>query len=827
MLSAPTLSILAMLSALLDPTPAPSSAELVRDLERMQQTARVLYVAAHPDDENTQFLGYMANARGWRAAYLSLTRGEGGQNAIGDELVHGLGLIRTWELLIARNTDGAEQWISRQRDFGFSKSAEETLEVWDEAEALGDMVWVIRRFQPHVIVTRFPEQGTTHGHHLASAQLARRAFALAGDASAYPEQLEGDDAVAVWQPERLLYNVPLRWIGGEIQPEWHTVDLGGFDPVLGVSYGELSAASRSLHRSQAFGASARRGVDLEAFELLEGSVPEGEDPFADIPSGWATVAGGAPVAALLEQVHAAFDPRAPADSVPLALEAYEAAASLPAPHADALQAQIGRWIAHAAGVWVDARADRAFVVPGAAVETQVDLVARGQSGWSVVEVEVAGASVGAAQVLERNVPVTLTSTWHVPADAELTTPFWLRRAASTGTYAVPDRAHIGPAIGAPAATARVSLRPPSTNTTVVIEVPVRTVDVDPTLGERVTPVTIVPPLFVSPRTEVVLMPNGAPTSVTVDVEAVVDVEARIALALAPGWRAEPASASVTLVAGERTSLDVEVTPPAGALPAALPIIATVGDRVYGLSHQPIDYPHLPPLGLIQPAVAQLSPLDWTVPTGLVGYIMGPGDAVASSLQAAGVDVQQLDEAAIATGDLSGYRAIVVGVRAFHTSDALRTHADRLWDYAAAGGTVIVQYQTNNRAQPLTQAVGPAPITIGRGRVTVEDAPITWLEGSERVHQGLHALTEADLAGWVQERGLYFAADWDPAWTPLVALADPGEEPERGALLVAEHGEGAVFYVGLSLFRQLPAGVPGAYRLLANLIAYTPNASDSP
>lgn len=810
-----------MLGALLEPLPQPDGAHLARDLERMQESARVLYVAAHPDDENTQFLGYMANDRGWRAAYLSLTRGEGGQNAIGDELVHGLGLIRTWELLTARRTDGAEQYITRQRDFGYSKSAEETLDVWGADQALADTVWTIRRFRPNVIVTRFPEEGTTHGHHLASAQLAREAFGLAGDPDAFPEQLEGPDAVATWQPTRLLYNVPLRWMGGEIQDEWYTVDLGTYDELLGRSYNELSATSRSLHRSQAFGSTARRGPDVEAFELLEGEAPAGEDPFEDIPSGWAPQSER--VASLLQNALEAFDVRAPSATIPTLLDAHAAAGDLDPVDAADLRQRIETWVVQAAGLHLDARVESAFVAPGDAVTVTVDALARADGAWALDGVTLRWSSDATTAVaLDGDLPEhelrQATATVAVPADEPVTTPYWLRDTPGVGAYAVGERVLLGAPVGPPSLTAVWSLR--RGNVAFEVETPVRAVPVDSTLGERVQPLTVLPPLTVEPEADVLLLPNGATTALEIEVSAHRAVaDASVTVAAPEGWTVTPTIAELTLDAGARETLRFEVEAPPTAAPGALSIVTTADGRSDGWTRQTIDYPHLPPLTMLLPAVVQAAPLEWTPPSQRVGYVMGPGDAVASALSSAGVDVTLLDDDTLRQGDLDAWDTIVIGVRAFHEREPLRTHTDRLWAFAERGGTVLVQYQTNNWSQRLTVDVGPSPITIGRGRVTVEQAPITWLPAADGLRNGLHTLGDADFDGWVQERGLYFAEEWDDAWTPMMELNDPGEDPLQGALLVHEHGDGAVIYCGLSLFRQLPAGVPGAYRLLANLIAH--------
>jgi LmbE family N-acetylglucosaminyl deacetylase len=821
-----------LLSGLLSPTPGASGAELGRDLERLGHTARVLYVAAHPDDENTHLLTWLANERGWRTAYLSLTRGEGGQNAIGDELGHGLGLIRTWELLTARQIDGAEQWIARQRDFGYSKSAEEALEVWGAETALCDVVGVVRRFRPDVIITRFPEEGTTHGHHLASARLARSAFEQAADPEICAHQLGGDAPLQPWQPTRLLYNVPLRWMGGEVQPEWFTVDIGGYDSLRGHSHGEIAAASRSSHRSQAFGAAARRGPEIEAFALLGGEAPAGDDPFADIPDGWESRPGGNEAARLLSGAISDFDARAPAASIPVLMRAHDAADALAQRDREELQTAIARWVVSAAGIFVDARAAVPMASPGSAVDIDLEVIARGADGWQLRSARLVSATAsnhapaidapivveGIDGALDRNEPRRATVTATISADAPASAPYWLDGDVTDGAYALEDPALLGRAVGDPPLVAEVVLD--LGGASLPVHVPVRFVSVDPTLGERVQPFEIVPPVELRPTRDVLLLSAGDTARVEAVVEAGTAVDgAVISVTVTEGWRVEPDAQRLTLEAGERAVVAFDVTAPSAAGTTQLVFAANVDGRTWSQYRQPVDYPHLPPLQLPVSSSVAASALDWTAPTGTIGYIVGASDAVGDALVAAGLDVRVLDDAAIAGADLDAFDAILVGPRAFNDRAALAAHADRLWDYAARGGNVIVQYQTNNRLQQLPVPPGPVPVEIGRGRVTNERAPMRWLPEADRVRNSPNALSDADFEQWVQERGLYFASEWDDRWVPLLAVADPGEEEQLGALLVTHHGDGAVFYTGLSLFRQLPAGVPGAFRLLANLIEY--------
>jgi LmbE family N-acetylglucosaminyl deacetylase len=827
-----------LLALLLHPVAQPDAATLRSRLERLLETGRLLYVAAHPDDENTWLLTWAALERGYDAAYLSLTRGDGGQNLIGDEQSPLLGVVRTWELLAARSVDGARQLIGGEVDFGYSKTRDESLAIWGEEAALADVVWVLRTYRPHVVITRFPEEGTTHGHHLASAWLARRAFEAAGDPSRFPEQLgvPGPDGrpVAVWSPVRLLHNIP-RWglDEGTDTSAWLALDVGGYNPLLGRSYGEIAAESRSRHRSQGFGWASSRGPQIEYFALLAG--PEvTTELFEGIDTAWTTLEGGEAVERHLRAALEAYDERAPQRAVPSLLAAYRALGEMPAPPVP--QAEVAELVAACLGLFVDVRAAQPTAVPGGELEVTWTALLRAEPPPRSVEtadrqgaapaggadvvvagVELARQSLATGrETLAVHAPLEHTVTLSVPSDAPLSVPYWLAEPPGPGRYAAPPAELRGQPIAPPALVATVALE--VAGQPLELLRPLRHVWTDPVLGERVRAVALVPPVTLTPLTDVTLVARDS-ALVALEIRGWADAEADVHLDVPPGWHVEPTSHRVSFSAGDSLRREFRVTAGEGASRVDVRPVARVGGSDWSTRIDVLDYPHLPVQPVLRPSVVTLQPIALHPPAGVVGYVPGPGDLVAGSLAAAGVRLRLLEASDLTAAGLAGLDAVLIGIRAFNTRPELHDRMEALLGWVAAGGTLVVQYQTNNRLAPLERPIGPYPLTIGRGRVTDEAAAVTRLRLDHPVWRAPNALTDADFEGWVQERGLYFAESWDAEhWTPLLAMSDAGEDALEGGLLVAEHGEGVVVYTGLSFFRQLPAGVPGAYRLLVNLLA---------
>jgi LmbE family N-acetylglucosaminyl deacetylase len=821
-LSAPAATAALLLAAALPAAaaePLMHAGHLAHELDRLGSTGRVLYVAAHPDDENTRLMAYLANGRHLAAAYLAMTRGGGGQNLIGAEQGDLLDVIRTEELLAARRIDGAQQRFTRMRDFGYSKTAAETLALWDHDEALADVVWVIRTFQPDVIVTRFDENPPNHGHHTASAILAREAFAAAADPQRFPGQLK--DGVKPWQAERLFRNQGL-WRGDPPPEGALRLNVGAYDPRLGLGYGELAALSRSQHRSQGFGVPGQRGEILEYFVPLAGSKPPGDDILGGLDLTWNRFGpAAAPLIAALDRARATLERDAPERAIPALLDAHRALDALPAADVRVRDARaaLEHLVASAAGLFLRATAPTPTAAPGSEVKLELE-VALGRPAAVVlqrIEFPYApplepGAALAAGE--RRTFPQAV----RLPADAPVSVPYWLAAPGTRGRQAVTDPRLIGEPLGPPplAVTARFRLGERELS----IAVPVEHAAVDPVLGERLRPFVIVPPATVTPAREATMVVNGRPATVAVRVRAGRDaLEAEVSLPLPAGWKAEPAAQPVKLAkAGDEATVAFTVTAPAGAAPIeAAPVLAADGRR-WSLAESTIDYPHVPVQLVLQPATLRLAPLSVQLPPGAIGYIPGSGDSVAEDLASIGATVAVLDEETVRDGDLSRYAAIVVGIRAYNTRPWLRAAHPRLMAFVEQGGTLVAQYSTNNRLAPMESQIGPYPFEISRDRVTDETAAVALLAPGDPALRAPNALGEADFAGWVQERGIYFAAKWDERYTPLFAIADPGEEPLKGSTIVARLGKGRFVYTGLAFFRQLPAGVPGAYRLFANLLA---------
>jgi LmbE family N-acetylglucosaminyl deacetylase len=799
----------------------PHAGEIAAGLRRLGTTGSVLYVAAHPDDENTRFLAWLVGERGLRAGYLSLTRGDGGQNLIGTEQDAMLGLIRTYELLAARRVDGAEQLFTRARDFGYTKSADEALKIWGHDEVLADVVLAIRRFRPDVIVTRFTTKPPNHGHHTASALLAAEAFTAAADPKRFPEQLS---EVSPWKADRLLHNTSNWSLPANADMSGYLkVDVGGYDALLGRSWGEISAESRSQHKSQGFGVPAERGPLLEYFSPLDGTRPKA-DVFEGLDFTWKRWSGAEAVARAVDEAQKGFDVRAPYRSVPALVRVHDALTSLPQdnPWRAIKLRETEELIAACAGLFLEARATEPSAVPGSQVELNLMALNRSPAALQLVSVTLPGGeSVAAGSELAVNAPFKLTRKVTLPQYAAITTPYWMRRPVMGGLYTLDeaDRKLTGRPEGDPALT--VTFVYEANGRRFDVTRPVVFVWTDPVRGELYRAFEIVPAVTATLERDVLMFPNGATQPVSVLLAAGrADVSGKARLEVPEGWKVQPSEVPFQFAArGDERTVVFQVTPPKGATEKSrLRAVVESGGRFESWRVRTVAHEHIPPLAVRQPSEATLVPFTLATKVKRLGYIPGPGDRVAESQSAVGYVVTVLPEERLAGEKLERYDAILVGVRAFNANPRLAVHRERLLKYVEGGGRLVVQYNTNSRVGPLTTFVGPYPLEIGRERVTDETAVMTPVTPNEPLLRTPNALSAADFEGWVQERGLYFASTWNEHYRPVFAMNDAGEAPLKGSLLVARHGKGVFVYTGLAFFRQLPAGVPGAYRLLANILA---------
>ncbi|MEM6925452.1 MAG: PIG-L family deacetylase [Myxococcota bacterium] len=791
--------------------------DLLTRIDHLDVVGSVLYVAAHPDDENTRLIHWLGQARGLRAAYLSMTRGGGGQNLIGAEQAERLSVVRTGELLAARAIDGGEQLFTRMRDFGYSKSPEETLRLWGHEEALADVVRAIRTFRPDIVVTRFSAEGGGHGHHTASAQLAAEAFERAAD-PAYA--LDGLD---VWQASRLLRNESTwrRPKDAPIPDDWLRVDVGTYDPRVGASSGEVAARARSQHKSQGFGSAPRIGPIDEYFTVTAGQPVDDGDPFGGVDLSWSRWPEGRRIAARVDRIRRRFDPREPEAILPLLAELHEALEELTDPHWRArMRSEVEALMRACAGVYVTARTSTVAAAPGE--ETTLTLTALVRRPATVDVVGVTGpawaARLPAWTARLQSTVETLEAPLTVASTAPFSQPHWLVASPEPTRYRV-DVAGDRLLPNRPPAAVRVRLGIQGVQQD--IEVAIAQSTTDPVRGEVVRPFEVLPRVTATFDAPGVLVPRGgrvevpmtlaAPT-LTVDDE---PIEVAWTLDAPSGVTVATEPATVTLGgASPQQSVTLRIAAAQDAVRG--PVTVAIGSQPAHQRHR-IDYPHLPERTVLAPASLAVTQVDLRRGrASRIGYLPGSGDAVPDALRSVGYDVVLVDEAQLA--DLSSFDAVVFGVRAYNTRPGLVAWQPALLDYVAQGGTLVVQYNTSRRWSTLSERIGPAPLTVGRGRVTDETAEMRFVEPEHPLMRSPNRLGAADFDGWVQERGLYFVEEWDEAYTPLFETQDPGEEPQQGALLVTKHGRGTFVYTGLSFFRQLPAGVPGAMRLFANLLA---------
>jgi LmbE family N-acetylglucosaminyl deacetylase len=790
--------------------------DTLRELRGFRELGSVLYVAAHPDDENTQLIAYLARGRGYRTAYLSLTRGDGGQNVIGPEFFEELGVIRTQELLAARRLDGGRQFFTRAIDFGFSKSSAETLRIWDREAVVSDIVRVIRNFRPDVVITRFSPQGGGHGHHTASAILAVEAFPLAGDPKAFLDQL-GD--LTPWQPKRILQDGGGfgRGGGGPLR-----IEIGGDDPVTGEPLGTIAAKSRSMHRSQGFGnfgGRGGRGPQMDSFTLLGGE-PATKDVMDGVETTWARFPGGAEIAKLADQAVAKFDLKNPAASVPALLAIRERVASLPSdPVVLEKRRQLDRAIQGCLGLVVETTVPRAEVVPGEVLDLRhsATVAAGVPVSWIGVSYprtrsridlsSIASIDLKAGGRAIRDLEQTL------PTDTPLGQPYWLREEHTVGLFRVGPRTLIGHPENPPAFPVVYQFQVGG-QALEIDDVPVQAAD----KGQPARRLDVIAPVSLRPLADVRLFAPGAERRVDVEVTAARDDAAGTLDLKAPdGWTITPASQPFRLAkAGDSARLSFTVKAPSAPGTATFAALARVGDRTWDTGRVVIRHEHIPVQLLQPPARLKAVALDLATKGRRVGYLPGAGDSVAEGLEEMGYEVVRLDGADLTAEKLAGLDAVVIGVRAYNVRDDLAAGLPALFAYVDGGGTVVAQYNRPNGLK--TRRLAPYDLRLSDSRITDENAPVTFLAPDHPALTTPNRISASDMEGWVQERGIYFPTQWDTHFVPILASGDPGEKPLNGGLLVAKHGRGHFVYTGLVFFRQLPAGVPGAYRLFANLVS---------
>lgn len=799
---------------------SPNSSEIYLGLRKLNVLGSVLYVAAHPDDENTRLLTYFSKDRLYRTGYLSLTRGDGGQNLIGDEQGIELGLIRTQELLAARRIDGAEQFFSRAYDFGFSKTPTETFTKWDKEKILADVVWVIRKFQPDVIITRFPTTGEGgHGHHTASAILANEAFTAAADPKRFPEQLK---FVQPWQAKRILWNTFNFGSNNTQRDDQFKFDVGGYNPVLGKSYGEIAADSRSQHKSQGFGVARTRGEALEYFKST-GGTDVSSDLFEDVPTDWNRVKGGEAVAQQIQSAVASFDFLQPHKSLPALVQIYKAIDALPQGYWKEQKLKETKSLIEAAsGLWVEAFSSQQYVVQGDSVRVNIVLNDRMGTGAQLTRITINGFDTTLDQTLAKNKNFILNKTFPVGKEKPITQPYWLEHKMSEGYFTVRDQQLIGQPDVAPsyslAFTVTLSGKP------FVFEKPVRYKFTDPVRGELYQPLVVLPPYTLEVPAPLTVLVKGTkkPTVEELSYTAQKDL---FSVKVYTEKEEVVINDPNPLRRGGTKSFSRFIEQKALAATTSTKVSDSFAIRYYEVpgkttakSLHTLKYDHIPYINYFTDAQTSYVVVDLKTAGKKIGYIVGAGDKVPGGLEQMGYEVTLLTEKEMARNNLKQFDAIISGVRAYNTNEWLNKYHEKLMKYVENGGNLIVQYNTSNQIGPVRAKIGPYNFNISRNRITDEKAPVTFLKPEHAVLNYPNKITSEDFSSWVQERSIYHATGWDKEFEPILSMSDPGESADEGSLIIARHGKGFFTYTGLVFFRELPAGVPGAYRLLANLIA---------
>ena len=803
----------------------PTSADIHDDIKKLNVLASALYVAAHPDDENTRLIAYLSNHLRANTAYLSLTRGDGGQNLIGPEIRELLGVIRTQELLMARSVDGGQQMFTRANDFGYSKNPEETLRIWNKEEVLADVIWAIRKFQPDIIVNRFSHDSgrRTHGHHTSSAMLSYEAFDMVGDKNVYPEQLK---YVSAWQPKRLFFNTSWWFYGSREKfadadkSRMLSVDVGVYYPLKGKSNTEIAAESRSMHKCQGFGSTGTRGSMNEYMQLLKGDMPKDKtDPFEGINTTWTRLDGGAPIGKLLAKVEKEFKHEDPSASVPDLVRAYKMIQALPDGYWKAVKTkEIKAVIQACLAMYVEAVSADYSATPGQSLELSLETINR--SPIEVVLQKITYQPLGIDstlnQSLTNNQSYKFYKTVQLPEDLPTTTPYWLNKRGSLGMYAVEDQLMRG----LPETPRSLNVRFDLTINGVPIDmtVPVVYKKNDPVKGETYRPFEVSAPVFANIEDKVYVFADEEPQTIKVLVKSGrPDVKGRLKLAYPDGWRLEPEFVDFELkLKGEEKTVNFTLYPSAQQDENKITAMVEVGNEVYMDGLVSIEYDHIPTQTVLQEATSKVVRIDLKRAGQNIGYIMGAGDEIPGNLEQIGYTVTILEDRDITPENLRRFDAIIMGIRAYNTVDRLKFHQGKLMEYVENGGTMIVQYNTAHRL--VMKDLAPYPIKLSRDRVAVEEAEIRFLQPDHEVLNYPNKITQKDFDGWVQERGLYFPNEWDDNFQAILSSNDPGETPKDGGLLVAKYGKGHYVYTGYSWFRELPAGVPGAYRLFTNLIS---------
>ncbi len=802
-----------------------TSSEIFQQIKKLNVLGSVLYIGAHPDDENNSLLPYFAKEKLYRTAYLSLTRGDGGQNLIGDEQGIELGLIRTQELLAARRIDGAEQFFTRAYEFGFSKSAEEALRIWDKEKILSDVVWVIRKFQPDIIIKRFPpDKRAGHGHHAASAILADEAFTAAADPTKFPGQLKY--GVKPWQAKRILWNTYNFGGNNTTSEDQLKIDIGGYNPLIGKSYGELGGEARTMHKSQGEGRPKRKGQSFEYFTVTAGEAVK-NDLMDGVITNWKKIDGGDNIEKMINDILGDFNLEKPQLSVPALVKVYQALTALPEGNwVNKKKDEVQQIIEACSGLYVEATSSQPDVVQGDTLKMEFFLNEREDVNVTLKNIKIATFDSTFSSVLPVNKNVTINKELPVAGNTKISQPYWLEYPLVGGTFEVRDQLMIGKAENDPSFEARFLVNIAGED--FVIKRPVKYRYIDAVKGDLYEPIPVLPKIEVNYDKENYISINNQPVLSTVHLKSndgALPLNINVTQKYSGNWVKNSNSIQHVVMPLYEKNISNSFIPQSKLSNSTEEIEASVknGNEVYDSYTKTIAYDHIPTITYFPKAKANLLKLDIKIVGKKIGYIVGAGDKVPQALEQMGYEVKILSETDINPETLKQFDAIITGIRAYNIYGYLTNKNDVLMQYVQNGGNLIVQYLKSNQVGQQKIKVGPYPFVVSSGsRVTEEDASVTFLLPDSPALNYPNKITQKDFEGWVQERSTYQALQLDTHYVTPLSMHDTGEEETNGSLVIAKYGKGNFVYSGLVFFRELPAGVAGAYRLTANLIALPQN-----
>jgi len=791
-----------------------TSAEIYVDLEKVHTLKRVLYIAAHPDDENTRALAWLSLGEKAETAYLSLTRGDGGQNLIGNELSEDLGVLRTQELLAARSIDGARQYFTRAVDFGYSKSAEESLEKWGKDEILSDIVLVIRQFKPDVIITRFPpDERAGHGHHIASCLLAIEAFEKAADPTYLPSQVA---AFGTWKTTAIYWNSSAWWdkelpTKSKDNPDYLIAEIGGYNPLLGQSYNEIGTLARSQHKCQGFGAIVERGSSIEYFQYLGGERLE-SNFFEKNETTWSSL-----VSSTFERefkvLMDGFNFVDPSKNIPPLLKIRKSLSTVKSGSLSDLRDEKIRLlddiIVNCLGLHAEILATDYAIAQGASTTVTYNLLNR--SNISVQLMSNDGKDL--IKLLKTN--ENLSQEIAISNSAELSTPYWLRKPFST-LFEVADPSNLGRAENRPTFSQNLSLL--VMGEIINLTIPVMYKWKDPSFGERARELISTPDFTANFDENSLILKPGQEKTIRLKIHSYKENLAdQIRIEAPTGWEVNPNKIALNVTEMHKEMwVELQIKSTEDAVRGILSLKNSKGSTIHSVTE--IAYDHIPTQAIFKPANLTCVALKASILPGKIAYIKGAGDDVPEAISQLGFELELYEVADLSTLDLSAFRSVVLGIRIYNVHPELHNFDAKLFEYVERGGNLVMQYNTASRNAEENK-YGSIPFEISRNRVTEEDAEVTFLAPEHPILNTPNSIDVTDFNDWVQERGLYFAANWDNRFTPLFSWQDKGEEPQTGALIVAKYGKGQFIYTGISFFRELPNGIEGAYRLFANLLSY--------